>query len=179
MTVNNPLFLTADAREPASLTEWINYEHSLTDKLQKLKGATQLNLLAQDWVRPSWWDKMVLRLNDDLIYQREIIMSSLGQPYWYARTVIPAECYHSDSTFFKRLEHESIRNLIFDSKEVSRVSTKTYPVDAHCLEFYWVRKHVKTVKQTLWVRFAEYSFKEKASFYLMEILLPELGTVQS
>lgn len=177
MQIQSKPILIAEAIEPKLLSAWINYQAPLTDKLQRIKGSSDLVLLSQQWDRPLWWDAYLLQIKDELVFQREIIMRSHDVDYWYARTVIPQKCYDLSPVFFKRLEHESIRNLIFETQEVHRVSMTCYPIDKQCLEFYWVKKHINTIKGILWVRLAEYSFQHCESFYLMEILFPELGNV--
>ena len=172
--LNNLRILAEPAKEPQRLIPWLRHPHSLTDKLQSLKSSISLQLLFQQWIKPTWWDKYVLSIEDEFIFQREIIMESQHVAYWYARAIIPKSCYDLDQMFFKRLEKESIRNLIFDSQEVHRVDFIAYPVDKECIEFHWANKHLSGVQGKLWVRFAEFSFQNKASFYLLEILSPEL-----
>lgn len=167
-----PLF-TAEAKHSAALIPWLNHRDSLTDKLKAITGGVEITVIAQGWVTPNWWDACILKVTNELVLQREIFMRSGGRNYWYARTVIPQKCYALNPTFFKRLESESIRNLIF-SKEVTRVNTLCYPVDKNCLEFYWVKKYSADIEQHLWVRLAEFSYAGTHSFYLIELLLPEL-----
>ncbi|BCA95376.1 4-hydroxybenzoate synthetase [Legionella antarctica] len=174
MYINNQPVFTAETQYPEALKEWREYDHSLTDKLQALKGSTQLELISQQWIKPTWWDTYLLQVNDELIFQREIIMQHREVDYWYARTIIPQKCYKIYPEFFKRLEKESIRNLIFDSHQVHRVAMISYPVDKHCIEFNWLKKNRDTIDGIIWVRLAEFSLEHLESFYLAELLLPEL-----
>lgn len=179
MTIAYKSLLTADAHSSEYLKSWINHHDSLTEKLQESKGSTQLRLLSQDWVAPTWWDKGVLNVHHEPIFQREIMMLSEAVPYWYARSVIPQKCFNVNPTFFNRLRKESIKNLIFGNSEVQRVNHYNYPVNEQNIEFYWVKKHHNQLKGPLWVRYAEYSYQQQESFYLMEILLPELERTNS
>lgn len=163
--------------EPQGLIPWLHYSDSLTDKLKTAKGCVNLTLCSQGWIKPTWWDKYFLSIQNELIFQREIIMESQGTAYWYARTIIPQSCYELDKTFFKRLEHESIRNLIFESSDVRRVQFQVYPIDQQHLEFYWLSQFFPCIRGNVWVRLAEFSFQNKGSFYLAELLLPELEGV--
>ena len=169
--------LAFDSQEPKNLSAWLNYHHSLTEKLQESLGAINLELLSQKWVKPCWWDYYFLQIKDDLVFQREIIMRSHGIKYWYARTIIPQKCYELNPALFDRLQKESVGNLIFGNNEVNRVAHHYYSVDHHCIEFYWVKKHINTIHGTLWVRFAEFSIRNQECFYLVEILFPELEKV--
>src|SRR3989338_3245735 len=127
MYINNQPVFTAETDHPEALSDWRVHPYSLTDKLLALKGSTQLELISQKWIKPTWWDTYLLQIKDTLIFQREIMMKHQNIDYWYARTIIPQKCYHINPDFFKRLEKESIRNLIFDSHLVHRVSMVSYP----------------------------------------------------
>lgn len=171
-----PIFV-AETNDPSTLGVWREQQSSLTDMLKSAKGNTQLEVISQNWIKPTWWDNYLLKVDGELVFQREILMKHDAVEYWFARTIIPQKCYNLDPHFFNRLEKESIRNLIFDTKEVQRINIINYPIDKQCVEFYWVKKQLVTIEGTLWVRLAEFSFQESESFYLVEILLPELENV--
>ena len=174
MHFNKKSLYIASTHNLEHLKNWREHQDSLTDKLTIANGATDLEVVFQDWIKPTWWDAHVLQIHQGTLFQREIIMRSYGVEYWYARTVIPKKCYQIDHDFFNRLKNESIRNLIFNDDKVHRLNMINYPVDKQCLEYQWVKKHINLKHNTLWVRLAEYSFQYIESFYLMEILFPEL-----
>lgn len=173
---SRPLYC-AESNDQGFLLDWRNYHDSLTDKLKQIAGSTEIQVVFQNWIKSLWWDKYVLNISDELVFAREIIMTSGGSPYWYARTVIPQKCYELNPSFFDRLQNESIRNLIFSESRVCRRHMISYPVNRQCIEFGWVTKYLHLDSDILWVRLAEYSFQESELFYLVEILLPELGTL--
>lgn len=177
MQIHSQPLLSLDIPEPKGLTPWLHCEYSLTEKLEKQNGSADLELLSQDWVIPSSWERQVLNNTDCRVFQREIMMRSQGREYWYARTLIPQSCYELNPQFFNRLQNESIKNLIFDNPEVTRQELLSYAVNAHCLEFYWVKKYLNHLKGIIWVRFADYLFADKSHFYLLELLLPELEQI--
>ncbi|MBA2649953.1 MAG: chorismate lyase [Legionella sp.] len=160
------------------LSTWINHQHSLTDKLQAIHPDIVLKRMSQEWTKPSWWDTHHLKIYTDALFQREVILYSQNIAYWYAKTIIPKPCYDLNPAFFNRLERESLRNLIFDGQEVHRVHRSAYLINDTCIEFYWVKKYFPQITQDLWVRFSEYSYKE-LSFYLLEMLFPELGALEA
>jgi chorismate-pyruvate lyase len=166
------IIIPAEASE--MLDAWLYYNHPITDKLNNLTGDTQLEVLSQQWIQTTWWDKYFLNIVEHTLFQREIIMKSSGRTFWYARSIIPSSCYQLDPEFFKRLERESIRNLIFDEPKVVLSQRKIYPINAQCIEYYWVKKHLSILPEILWGRLAEFSFIEKNSFYLLELLFPQL-----
>ncbi|MBI2786919.1 MAG: chorismate lyase [Legionella longbeachae] len=177
MPIDLHSIFAVNAQSSEQLAQWLYYRDSLTDKLLKIKGEVDLELISQEWVNADWWDKNLLKIQDELVFQREIIMKSQGISYWYARSIIPTQCYNLDPIFFDRLKNESIKNLIFNNGSVQRIHSITYPVDQQCVEFYWVKKYVDSVESILWVRLAEFSFQQSESFYLAEIMLPELESI--
>jgi len=164
----------ASVKESQGISSWLHHQHSLTDKLKEATGSAQVKILSQSWRDLSWWETYLLGVSDGTMFHREILMSSHDKPFWYARTMIPETCYQSGSDFFGRLAHESIRNLIFDNDDVHRIALVTYPIDRQCTEYYWVKQHLSDTQTPLWVRLAEYSYLGKHSFYLVEVLFPEL-----
>ena len=60
-----------------------------------------------------------------------------------------------------------------------RVQFMVYPIDKQSIEFYWVNKFIPDFEGCAWVRLAEFSIQNSASFFLLEILLPELEDVYS
>ncbi len=177
MPINTSLipYLTAECSK--QFLEWITYQEPLTDKLHKIKGEATLKLLSQEWKKTDEWSHNLLEIHDEFVFQREIMMKSHGVVYWYARSIIPQGCYDLDPSFFDRLKQESIKYLIFNNEQVARINFTTYAVDSHSLELSWVKKYIKTIEGILWVRISEFSFQKAASFYLIEIMLPELGEI--
>jgi chorismate--pyruvate lyase len=163
-----------NARPPKSLEAWLTHESVLSDKLRAMRGEAKLLRLTQQWVWSSWWEKQVLSLDKSMLLLREIIMQSQGEPCWYARTFIPQQCYDSSPALFARLDTEPLGNLIFHTEGVKRHFLGHYAIDSSCIEYYWVKKHIPSLPERLWVRFSEVKVNETASFYLIEILLPAL-----
>lgn len=159
------------------LKKWLDYQASLTDRLQTITGDTQLELIYQGWFMPDWWDINVIQIPKGWVFKREIVMKSLGVPYWYARSFIPKQCYDLEPAFFDRLKNESIKNLIFGSNKVQRITCLVYPIDAHCIEFYWLKKNIPDIDGVFWVRLAEFSFLQRGSFFLAELILPNLESL--
>lgn len=177
MPINTHSIFVINAESPENLKKWLNYQTSLTERLQEIKGEAQLELISQQWVNADWWDQNVLQIQEDCVFKRDIIMKSHGVSYWFARSIIPKKCYELEPSFFDRLKNESIKNLIFGNNKVQRINGINYVIDHHCMEFYWVKKNINTVEGILWVRLTEFSFQQRESFYIAEIMLPELEFV--
>lgn len=167
-------------KEPSTgIGFWLQHNQPITDKLISLTGAAQLELCSQQWTSATFWDVYFLNISEKNIFQREILMKSHEQVYWYARTIIPESCYELEPDFFKRLYHESIRNLIFNEHKVTWIQRKIYPINAQCLEYYWVKQYLSPQPDILWARITEFSFQKKGAFYLLEILFPQLEELNS
>ncbi|RUR19685.1 chorismate lyase [Legionella sp. km535] len=177
MFINNQPIYTTQSTASASLRKWLEYEDSLTAKLISSMGGAELDRVFQNWAHTDWWTRYVLHIQDDRVFLREILMKNNGVEYWYARTIIPQSCYDSHQDFFNRLSNESIRNLIFGEPRVQKIQMICYPVDSECIEFQWVKNHLKSANGILWVRLAEYTVDQKHRFYLVEILLPQIESV--
>lgn len=177
MPINAIQYLNAPIKVPPRLGSWLYTVKSLTDKLYSIKGCTDLKVLSQQWVQTNWWCQQMLGLQKSQLLIREIMMQCDGLAYWYARSIIPKSCYRLNPEFFDRLQKESIRNLIFNNDQVERKGMITYPVDKLCLEWYWVKKFLPDIDAPLWLRLTEYCFLSQQSFYVVELLLPELETL--
>lgn len=154
---------------------WVTHTTSITDKLQAITGTVRLQRIGQRWVSTNWWDKYFLKVQENSVLQREIVMLAGDVPYWYARTVIPKSCYAVEPAFFDRLTHVTMRELIFGEAKVQRESLQYYQIDSQNIEFYWAKDILAlSAAEKLWVRLGTYSFQGRASFYLIEILLPSL-----
>lgn len=165
--------VSVHAKPSVALELWLQYDKPITEKLKTLSGDAELYLLSQAWVPSTLWDADMLHIQDTML-QREIFMKSYNKIFWYARTVISLSCYTLDPDFFNRLKHESIRVLIFDEPKVSLKQRIIYPINDQSIEFSWVKKYFSTAQGILWVRLAEFSFLDQDSFYLIEVLFPEL-----
>lgn len=174
MSISNNSLFVINTQPPERLAKWLHYQASLTDKLQDIKGNAELQLIFQNWVKAGWWDRHLLKVQDESIFQREILMKSHGALCWYARSIIPKKCYDLNPFFFDRLKNESIKNLIFGNSKVQRIHWIHYPINNQCIEFYWVKKNIPSITGILWARLTELSFQQKEYFYLVEIMLPEL-----
>jgi chorismate--pyruvate lyase len=176
MPINTQSIFLLKASPSNQLLEWINYQLPLTDKLCQEKGEAHLELLTQQWQVVDLWSQRILNIQDKLGFYREILMTSHQVAYWYARSIIPKSCYDLAPDFFDRLKNESIKNLIFKEERVQRIHSVNYPISNQCIEFYWVKKYLTISSKILWVRITEYCFQKKESFYLIEIMLPALGS---
>ncbi|KTC66218.1 4-hydroxybenzoate synthetase [Legionella adelaidensis] len=161
------------AQPPEELLPWLTYREMLSEKLEKETGDARLQVLFQQWSYPDWWDKYVLNISEPVLH-REILMWSLSTPCWYARSIIPQDCYMATPGFFNRLENESLGDLIFNNPEIKRQYLMHYPVTEELIEYHWLQPSWHENIKELWARKSCFIYKKKFKFYLIEIFLPGL-----
>jgi len=159
-----------------ALKIWLYYGLSLTEKLKSQSGEAELEVLNQNWSQPNWWDKYTLGLSEPLIH-RDILMFSRQIPCWFARTIIPSETFNTNRAIFDRLAEESLGSIVFNEPSIRRELMHNYAINDRCLEYHWLPESLKNIKTVLDVRLSIYTIAEKASFCLVEILLPGLMKV--
>ena len=168
------LFLSIKCQLPLSLLPWVTYQYSLTDRLQERAGNTCLQVLAQRWVAPDWWDKYVLRIEDETVLHREILMWAGQEACWYARTIIPKATYQANTLLFSRLQTESLGTLIFNEPQIKRVYLMHYSISQQSIEYHWLNQLLHGSSKTLWVRLSAFTVNDDSPFFLIETLLPAL-----
>jgi chorismate--pyruvate lyase len=162
---------------PDGLISWLSHNSSLTEKLKALSGEAELQVLKQSWTLPNWWDKFTLGLAVVPVIHRDILMFSGQIPCWFARTIIPNDCYQANRSFFDRLEHESLGSIVFNEPNIERIFLHHYAIDELCLEYHWLPVALQQSKAQFWSRFSIFSFPDGTCFCLVEILLPGLMSV--
>jgi len=153
---------------------WLECTTALTQKLKDASGEARLEILNQNWQAANWWDKYVVNITSDTIFQREILMSSRNHPCWYARTIIPEITYHANTGIFKRLSTESLGDIIFSEQQITRTSLQHYCINAKTIEYYWLQPDWRDNEEILYLRLSHFTINNLLPFYLVEILLPGL-----
>lgn len=177
MQFNGQTLLTANAPQPKQLLDWLYCPTSLTEKLQRLTGHAEPELVHQQWVNRTWWDAFLLGCVCKKVFQREILMQSNQHYFWYARTIISEYCYQQHPHFFDRLKKESVKHLIFHNPDIQVNNRVIYSINPQCLEYFWVKRYVPVLANVLWVRLTTFSYRQKGQFFLCEIFLPELERI--
>lgn len=167
-------------RVPSLLLPWLTWQQSLTNRLLDITGDAALEKIKHAWEKPDLWDKEVLRVSDDKVIHREIVMFSHHRACWFARSTIPKNTYDAAPWLFERLNHEPLGHLIFDSGQIKRVSLTHYPLVPSDVEWAWLpMQPVSDGEQgrvkRLWCRLSEFALiAGDQRFYLLEVLLPGL-----
>jgi len=173
LTLNHERMM-ANHSEKQGFDPWMTYQGSLTNKLKETAGDARIELLGQGLELANDWEKEFLSITDSQVFRRDIVMWAFDKPCWYARTMIPDKTYQANLAFFGRLRKESMGDLIFNEPTLKRVDFKNYSIDAHSVEYDWVRFLLKDSKTLLWIRLSTFKLSEEFPFFLLEILLPQL-----
>ena len=171
---DSDIFFPVKCQLPSSLLPWLTYQLSLTDRLQDIAGHTRLQVLRQQWVGASWWDRHVLQIESDDVLHREILMWSGLALCWYARTIIPKDTYQADSLLFSRLQNESLGALIFNESKIKRIYLQHYAINNQSIEYHWFDQSLHGASDQLWVRLSAFTINDDYPFFLIEALLPAL-----
>ena len=109
------------AKRPAVLWDWLLDPTSLTQRLQAVCGEFRVEVLQSAWLRPAHDERRALGLRaDQRALVREVFLLCDGQPWVFARTVIPRETL---SGKYRRLTHLGSRSLgavLFSDKTMRR-----------------------------------------------------------
>ncbi len=117
---NHRLF--APTAAPAALRPWLLAEGSLTRHLLRASGGNfRVERVAQHWARPTLSEAKLLKLDPNrwaLI--REVILWGCGEPWVYARSVIPASSLRGDLRRLRQLRNTSLGALLFQYPQLQR-----------------------------------------------------------
>lgn len=157
---------------PEGLQSWLNCDSAITPQLKAMTGDARLDILNQIWLPSDWWMQQLLGLERGTVtFGRDIVMWSQDTACWFARTLIPQACYELQPEFFNQLRTKSMATLLYNESRVQKTNRLIYPIDRHCLEYYWLPDHLRP-KQSLWMRVTQYQFLERGYLYLNELFLP-------
>ncbi len=109
-------------RLPAGLPAWLLDRSSLTRRLQVACGGDfRVRVLAQGWRRPLENERRVLGMRrGTLAWVRQVHLLCHGQPWVFARTVIPAATLHGGQRRLLRLGSRPLGAMLFADHRVRR-----------------------------------------------------------
>lgn len=156
-----------------SLKPWLTYTQMLTSRLYAVSKSADLQVLSNNFIMPTWWDKYILKTDSPEVFVREITISAYTVPCWFARTIIPSTIYKKHEQLFLKLNEVSLGELIFGNYGIRRQQLNYYCINKLNIEYHWLPKNVYTGSDDLWMRLSEFAVGEDV-FYLAEIFLPGL-----
>lgn len=107
---------------PVQLRPWLFAEGSLTQRLLALSGGNvRVELLAQRWQRPAPGEARLLGIDPTArALVREVILHGSGEPWVYARSILPEATLAGDLRRLRQLQNSSLGALLFTFPQLQR-----------------------------------------------------------
>lgn len=120
---------------PRALRPWLLDPGSLTSHLTELAGGEfRVERLSQRWQRPRLDEQRLLGLrNGEWALVREVILWGNGEPWVYARSVLPVRTLSGDLHRLRRLQNSSLGSLLFRQRGLTRTPFEIARVDPNAL----------------------------------------------
>lgn len=120
---------------PPKLRRWLLAEGSLTRHLVRASGGDfRVERISQDWRRPTLSEARLLGIDPQrYALIREVILWGRGEPWVYARSVIPFASVQGELRRLRKLRNSSLGALLFRHPHLTRTPFEIARVDADLL----------------------------------------------
>jgi chorismate lyase len=117
---------------PPATRHWLLDEGSLTARLQAACGdRLRVRVLRQAWQRPRASERRALGLGaHEIALVREVLLECAGEPWVFARSIMPAATLHGRLRHLRRFGERSLGALLFSSRGLRRDPFEVALVDA-------------------------------------------------
>lgn len=163
---------SARLQPPAALKDWLLDRGSLTRRLQRHSGGDfAVTVLSQRWVRPRLDEAQALAIPPhQYALVREVILHGRGQPWVYARSVLPLAVLAGPLRFLRRLDNRPLGALLFGNPAIRRgpVVLQRWPQALLPADLQ------RTDTATLWGRYSVFS-RDAQGILVSEVFLPALA----
>jgi len=138
-------------RLPLATRRWLLDEGSLTARLQTACGnRLRVRVLSQGWQRPRPSERRALGLGaQDLTLVREVLLECAGEPWVFARSVMPEATLRGRLRHLRKFGARSLGALLFSSRglkrdpfEVAQVSNRHALLPVPPVDETWGRRSV-------------------------------------
>ncbi|MCH9692527.1 MAG: chorismate lyase [Gammaproteobacteria bacterium] len=109
-------------RPPQALRPWLAHTGSLTAALKQLsENCFNVQLLCQRWQQPQLEERLALGLGaDQRVLIREVLLYGCGQPWVYARSLLPECSLEGESRYLSNLGNRPLGDVLFAEREICR-----------------------------------------------------------
>lgn len=156
---------------PTLLRPWLLAEGSLTQLLIAASGGDfRVERVLQEWQRPTLSEARLLNIDPTqhaLI--REVILWGCGQPWVFARSVIPSRSLSGELRRLRKLHNSSLGALLFRFPQLQRTPFELASIDASALppplRSNAAKSSNKTLSKpetTLWARRSRFAIDDRA-----------------
>ena len=107
---------------PERLLPWLLHPGSLTAALKYLSnGEFSVQILNQGWQQPRLEERRALNLRErSRALIREVLLFGNGQPWVYARSVLPERTLGGKSRYLRSLDNRPLGELLFSQPDTRR-----------------------------------------------------------
>lgn len=176
MPTPTPHWLNSPVNCPRAWRGWLLDRGSLTRRLQEhSRGDFSVTVLRQSWGKPRRDEAMALGIpfrQHALI--REVVLSGQGQPWVFARSVIPLQALHGKRRFLGTLGNRPLGELLFRNPHIQRgpIFLASWP---RALLPCTLQEQLPglTAPTALWARYSLFQHGT-ASLLVSEVFLPTL-----
>jgi chorismate lyase len=156
-------YLTSEI--PRSLRPWLLAEGSLTQLLIAASaGDFRVERVLQEWQRPTLSEARLLQIDSSqYALIREVILWGCGQPWVYARSVIPAHSLRGDLRRLRKLRNSSLGALLFRYPQLQRTPFELALISASALPAV-LQSDTTALRSnaTLWARRSRFAIDDRA-----------------
>lgn len=156
-------------RIPASIRPWLLDSSSLTQRLITASaGHFEVQLLQQSWQQPRPSEVALLAMKPrQLAIVREVALRCYGQPWVFARSVMPAGSLTGKLRRLRQLDNSSLGSILFSSRGLRRSPFQLARVDGQSRQ---LPVNLQTATE-LWGRRCRFELQHKP-IMVSEIFLP-------
>ena len=160
---------------PAALVSWLLYRKSLTRRIQRqCNGQFAVHVISQCWQRPLFSERQVLSLPDrEICLVRQVCLLCCGQPWVFARTVMPASTLTGERRQLACLGSRPLGARLFADRRIHRHTNELARLrPAHAI--YQMATNWSGFRPAeIWGRRSVYEYSGRP-LLVNEIFLPEL-----
>jgi len=158
---------------PAFWRDWLLHPGSLTQRLLDASdGQFKVEVLSQSLLRPSLSERRALSLPDHrLALVREVILIGRGEPWVFARSVIPLQTLTGRLRKLRRLDSRPLGALLFSDSTMTRE-----PLEWACIEPNGqpLAAQLEAMDKSVWGRRSVFQLSAKPML-VCEVFLPSFS----
>ena len=157
---------------PLKLQSWLFDHGSLTKRLiDKSNSQFRVQILSQGWQQPNWSEAIRLGIPfRQRALVREVILSGGGQPWVYARSILPNSTLTGSLRRLKKLDSRPLGALLFKEPNMTRsaIEVACFQLSHRVIPKQFQKEH------ELWGRRSVF-YLHKKPLLVSEIFLPEFN----
>ncbi len=155
------------------LRDWLCDPGSLTRRLQRASGGDfRVRVLRQVWARPGPAEALLLGMDPrELCLVREVTLVCRGEPWVYARSLLPEKSLRGPLRFLRRLDARPLGALLFRDPTMRRGAQQFARVPAAAIP-------VADVEAPAWGRRCTFYLRGRP-LLVAEVFLPAMAAVSA